>query len=241
MNHRHLQRNERLREQLTSEYVLGTLKGGARRRFEQWLAVDATLLHTVRQWQNRLSPMAEFAPNVQPPARVWQSIEQSLRLTAAPARARPPFRQRVFNDLAFWRGLGIGATALATLLIAVLMLRQPEIAPSPVYLAMLSGDSAQPVVVVTGDARQRTLTVHVVAQQNVAADKSLELWAVPSQGAPRSLGLVAGSGTVILRLPENITPQSAPLLAISLEPKGGSPNPNGPSGPILYKGAWVQI
>jgi anti-sigma-K factor RskA len=32
-----------------------------------------------------------------------------------------------------------------------------------------------------------------------------------------------------------------PVLAVSLEPKGGSPNPRAPSGPILYKGGWVRI
>ena len=31
------------------------------------------------------------------------------------------------------------------------------------------------------------------------------------------------------------------LLAVTLEPKGGSPNPNGPTGPILYKGRWVRV
>jgi anti-sigma-K factor RskA len=29
------------------------------------------------------------------------------------------------------------------------------------------------------------------------------------------------------------------VLAISLEPRGGSPDPNGPTGPVLYKGPWV--
>jgi anti-sigma-K factor RskA len=31
------------------------------------------------------------------------------------------------------------------------------------------------------------------------------------------------------------------LLAVTLEPKGGSPDPNGPSGPVLYKGAWIGL
>jgi anti-sigma-K factor RskA len=31
------------------------------------------------------------------------------------------------------------------------------------------------------------------------------------------------------------------LLAISLEPKGGSPDPNGPTGPVLYKGGWARL
>jgi anti-sigma-K factor RskA len=32
-----------------------------------------------------------------------------------------------------------------------------------------------------------------------------------------------------------------PLLAVTLEPKGGSQDPKGPTGPILFKGAWVRI
>jgi anti-sigma-K factor RskA len=29
--------------------------------------------------------------------------------------------------------------------------------------------------------------------------------------------------------------------AVSLEPKGGSLNPDWPSGPMLYKGGWVRL
>ena len=50
-----------------------------------------------------------------------------------------------------------------------------------------------------------------------------------------------GDGSLRLPMPANMTPQTIPLLAISLEPKGGSTNPNGPSGPILFKGAWLQL
>ena len=31
------------------------------------------------------------------------------------------------------------------------------------------------------------------------------------------------------------------LLAINLEPKGASPDPNGPAGPVLYKGSWARL
>ena len=222
---------------LAAEYVLGTLKGGARRRFEQLLHDDAALRLTVAEWRERLLPMAEFAPAVQPSPHVWRAIEQQLNL-----RRKPSFWLGLREDLSFWRGLGMVSTALATILIAVLLAKQPEPAvPLTSYVATLADDKAQPAFVITGDARQRRLTVKVLASQAVGADKSLQLWAVPKDGAPRSLGLVAENGSITLPLPENATPQSIPLLAISLEPKGGSPNPNGPTGPILFKGAWLQI
>ncbi len=237
MNIRH---NQALQEKLAAEYVLGTLKGRARRRFETWLRDDANLRRTVAQWQEHLQPMAEFAPAVQPSPQVWRAIERKLDLRGM--NQRRSFWLGLREDLSFWRGLGLVSTTLATILVAVLLARQPDLAlPQTSYVATLADDKAQTAFVVTGDARQRQLIVKVVSPQAVAADKSLQLWAVPQDGAPRSLGLIGESGRITLPLPENATPQSIPLLAISLEPKGGSPNPNGPTGPILFKGAWLQI
>ncbi|HEV2611597.1 MAG TPA: anti-sigma factor [Noviherbaspirillum sp.] len=243
MNLQNLKRNDRLLEQLAGEYVLGTLRGGARRRFEQWLRDDPVVKRAVAEWQDRLHPMAEFAPAAHPSPQVWQAIENQLKLGSAPVRQdRRSFWLGLREDLSFWRGLGMASTALATILITVMLTRQPEPAlPTMSFVATLSDDKAQPVMVVTGDAKRRQMTVKVVMPQNIAADRSLELWAVPKQGAPRSLGLVANNGTVVLPMPEDATPESIPVLAISLEPKGGSPNPNAPSGPVIFKGAWVQI
>lgn len=240
MNIRH---NESLREKLAAEYVLGTLRAGARRRFETWLQHDEALRRAVAEWQDRLHPLAELAPAVQPSPQVWREIEHRLHLEGSYIKQSGiSFWRGLHEDLSFWRGLGLVSTAVATILVAVLATKQPEpAAPLTNYVAMLADDKAQAVAVVTGDATRHQLVVKLVARQTVAADKSLQLWAVPKQGAPRSLGLIAADGTITLPLPDNATPQSIPLLAISLEPKGGSPDPNGPTGPILFKGAWVQI
>jgi anti-sigma-K factor RskA len=135
------------------------------------------------------------------------------------------------------------STTAACLLVAFLATRAPEAPNQPAasYVAMLADDKAQPVIVVTGDATRHQLVARLVSHTSVEAGKSLELWAVPQKGNPRSLGLVSADGSVTLPLPDFAIPQSAPVLAVSLEPKGGSPNPNGPTGPILYKGVWVQI
>jgi len=232
-----LQHNDALREKLASEYVLGTLKGGAQRRFEACLKNDAALRRAVAEWQDRLHPLGEFAPVVQPPPQVWRAIEKQLNLNS-----RRAFWLGLREDLSFWRGLGMASTALAIILISVLLTRQPELT-SPVanYVATLTDDKSQPIAVVTGDIKHHQLVIKVLSRQSIAADKSLELWAVPKVGNPRSLGLMAGNGSITLQLPENATPESIPLLAVTLEPKGGSPNPTGPTGPIVFKGAWIQI
>jgi len=243
MNLGQLRNNDALREKLASEYVFGTLRGGARRRFEEWLKEDAALRRSVAEWQDRLYPMAEFAPVALPSPQVWQAIEKQLNLQgAAPRSGRRSFWLGLREDLAFWRGLGMASTTVAAILATVLLTRQFEpFVPAATYVATLADDKAQPTMVITGDAKRRQLTVKVIAQPAVAADKSLELWAIPKDGTPRSLGLVAAGDTVTLPLPENTTPENTPVLAISLEPKGGSPNPNAPTGPVLYKGAWVEI
>jgi anti-sigma-K factor RskA len=237
MNHRSLQQNPRLRELLAAEYVLGTLKGRARHRFEQWLKVDAQLAQAVDGWNGRLQPMAELAAALPPPARVWDGIERRIGLRAA---ARPSLSSRLYESLGFWRGLGLAASAAALVLAGVMVTRAPApLAPS--YVATLSGDNAQLALAVSGDAARGTLTVRPVAVADIGADKSLELWAVPKQGAPLSLGLVSARAAVTLALPPDVTPQSMPLLAVTLEKKGGSGNPHAPGGPIVYKGAWASL
>jgi anti-sigma-K factor RskA len=233
MNIRH---NRQLREKLSAEYVLGTLKGGARRRFETWLRDDAALRHTIAAWRAQLEPMAEFCTAQTPPPRVWTGIAQRLRL--APA-ARPWAFWR--NDaLAFWRGLGMASSALALVLVAVLLTRTLE-TPRVSFVATLTDEKSQAAMLITADQRRGALDVRLIGAHPAGPGKSLQLWAVPRQGAPRSLGLLPDTGRATLAMTAAATGPDVALLAVTLEPKGGSPDPNGPSGPVLYKGAWIGL
>lgn len=231
-----------LLERLSAAYALGVLRGGARRRLEAHAARYVLVQRTMAEWQDKLTPMMEFARPAIPRPEVWQAIERRIKLKTEAT----PAKQGMFGflqGLAFWRGLSLASGAIAAILVAVIWLQQPQVVEGPAtdYVATLSDDKSQPVVVITGDSKRHQLVAHVVARQNLANDRSLELWAVPKKGAPRSLGLVAANGTVTLPLPDNATPDSIPLLAVSLEPKGGSPSAEGPTGPILFKGAWMRI
>ncbi|AKU20854.1 anti-sigma factor domain-containing protein [Massilia sp. NR 4-1] len=233
MNIRH---NEALRERLAAEYVLGSLRGGARRRLESWMHDDAALRRSVAEWQDRLTPMTEFTAPATPRPQVWEAIEDRLQL---PHPIKPwQFWRR--DRAALWRNLSLASGTLATVLALLLLIGQPE--PARIdHIATLSDDKAQTVLLLTGDSRRRTMDVRVVSQLTVASDKTLQLWAVPRQGAPRSLGILPDNRSARLELNERATGSDVALLAISLEPKGGSPDPNGPTGPILYKGQWLRL
>ncbi|MFB9241439.1 anti-sigma factor [Massilia antarctica] len=234
MNIRH---NIVLRQKLAAEYVLGTLRGGARRRFELWLHQDADLRDITAQWQQRLAPMAEFAGGVQPPKSVWRGIERRLNLKANPASG---WRFWLNDNLAFWRSLGMVSTAMAALLLVVVLSNRPVDAPVISHVATLSDDKAQPAMVLTADRKHHALDARVVGGDQVAPDKSLHLWAVPKSGKPRSLGVLADNKGKFA-LPDNAIGDDVAVLAVTLEPKGGSPDPNGPTGPIVYKGNWVSL
>jgi anti-sigma-K factor RskA len=68
------------------------------------------------------------------------------------------------------------------------------------------------------------------------ATKDLELWLIsPAVPAPRPLGLIA-KGTLSVDLgPLAARALASGVLAVSLEPAGGSPT-GSPTGPVLYQG-----
>ncbi len=224
-----------LRQKLAAEYVLGTLRGGARRRFEGWLHQDADLRNITAEWQQRLAPMAEFAGAVTPPKSVWKGIERRLGLK----RKAGAWQFWLNDNLAFWRSLGMVSTGLAALLLVVVLTKTAEV-PAISYIATLTDDKTQTAMLVTADARHRELEVRLLSDAPVAANKSLHLWAVPKSGRPRSLGVLAGNRGSF-PLTDKAIGADVALLAVTLEPKGGSPDPNGPTGPIVYKGPWMRL
>ena len=67
-----------LADRLAAEHVAGTLRGGARRRFESLLPAHPQLRAAVRAWQDRLMPLTLVVAPIEPPASVWQRIESRI-------------------------------------------------------------------------------------------------------------------------------------------------------------------
>ncbi|HEY6355173.1 MAG TPA: anti-sigma factor [Burkholderiaceae bacterium] len=224
-----------LADALAAQYVTGTLRGPARRRFEVLLGAHATLRTAVRRWQDRLIPMTAVLAPQTPPLRVWQRVERSLWPQLA-AAAPTPWGQR----LGFWRGAS-GAASVAALALAVLLAMPSGQAPPIVIVLQGTGDAAQPQgsFVASFSADGRALVTRPLTPVALQSDRVLELWAVPPQGAPRSLGVISSNGVTVIardKLPQRVLEAAnTSALAVSVEPPGGSPT-GAPTGPVVFAG-----
>jgi anti-sigma-K factor RskA len=218
-----------LADRLAAEYVLGTLRGGARRRFDTLLPAHPLLRTAVTDWQARLAPLTDSVPAVEPSAQLWARIEQ--RLFGAETQAGVPWWRR----LGLWQGLATTATVAAIGL--GVLLNQPQPVQPPIVIVLNANPDAVGVVparfVASLTPDGRALVLRPVDAVALDASRALELWAVPGQGAPRSLGLVRpDQATTVLRT--QLLDNTA-AFAVSLEPAGGSPT-GSPTGPILSLG-----
>ncbi|MGJ7532496.1 MULTISPECIES: anti-sigma factor [unclassified Variovorax] len=242
-----------LLELLAASHALGTLRGGARRRFEALAREQAPVRAAALVWQGRLAGMTELQPSVVPDPAVWTRIrnmidaEQSAlaigrQRDAANARAdSKPQQGGWLRSLALWRG-ATAAGALATVLAVAVGLNlrdQLHNAPAVQYVAVLSDDKDAASMLVTFDPKKKQLVLQRVGGFNEGNDKSLQLWALPPGGAPRSLGVLDNAPGLRLAASESDV-HAVPALAITLEAKGGVPPGSGPKGPVLFKGALIE-
>lgn len=254
-----IHRHPDLLDQLAAAYAIGTLRGGARRRFEALARERAPVRAAALVWQSRVASMTELAPAVTPSPVVWTRIHNLIEaereqaaMAAARAEPAPPVPAGWWRSLALWRGAA-GAGALATVLavITTVGLRdrmgaqidelQAKLSAQPQieYVAVLNDEQASASMLVTFDPKNRKLTLQRVGGYQEAADKSLQLWALPPGSKPRSLGVLSQEKLLQLAAGEGDV-REVPALAISLEPKGGVPSETGPTGPVLFKGALIQ-
>lgn len=219
---------ERL-DALAAQYALGTLSPRAGRRLAMAARSDPAIADAIRAWELRLAALAEACPAVTPSPRVWERVVARLGLEGSSAPAKP-VKSR-WQRVATWRGLALGSAAAAIALAVALVVLKPT-APAPAYVVVLAGADAHAALVATAVRGNNTLTIKPLAPLAVPTDRELELWALPTGANPRSLGRIPSTGVARVHLARAL---DAPALAISLEPRGGSPT-GLPTGPVIYSG-----
>jgi anti-sigma-K factor RskA len=243
-----LPQHPELLDRLAAAYALGTLRGGARRRFEAQARQSPTVRAAALIWQERFASITELQWAQAPGPNVWKRIANVVANECRPAAAPVDAGART-RAVRWWRAGALAAGAVAALQFSgevdrresqvAQLAAQLQARPEIRYVAVLNDDRSSASMLVTFDPARGTMTIKRVGGYQEAADKSLQLWALPPAGGPRSLGVLGGDAVSKLTAAENQV-KEAPALAISLEPKGGVPGDGGPTGPVLFKGALLK-
>ncbi|MDP3746824.1 MAG: anti-sigma factor [Phenylobacterium sp.] len=228
-------------EALAAEHALGVLSARERALAEARMARDPAFAAQVGAWRERLAPMLTAVGPVEAPAGLWARIERAL----------PANDNGLLKRMRLWRGTAMGSMGLAAagIAAAAMLASQPPVvirtAPppmAPMLDARLASTAGQPMFVAAYDPARKAMLVASLMAPGADPNHSHELWLIPADGKPRSLGLVApGTSKSMPMKPEMagmVTEGAA--LAVSVEPMGGSKS-QGPSGPVAAIGKLARI
>src|SRR4051794_18985632 len=127
---------------VAGEYVLGVLDASERSAVAQRIEGEPAFANEVASWEERLGGLADEVRSVTPPAAAWSRIEAAI---ASPARSPALVFGSLWQNLLFWRIIGIGSSGLATACLIALTyfgtMAAPDRAP---LLATLGQQGGQP-------------------------------------------------------------------------------------------------
>lgn len=213
---------------LSGEYLLGTLRGLVRKRFERALRDEPLVALRLQHWEVMFAPRFSAAMAVQPAAGGWERLKRELGL----ARFSTPWHRR----LGFWRGFAVAASAALMIGIGFEVL-PPMMEPAPVEIARLEGKTEAARVTARLSRDRQTLELQAARPVHAGPAQSYELWLIPAEGgAPLSLAVLGNLDARVAVAPAHsrrLIPGAK--LAVSVEPAGGSPT-GGPTGPVILAG-----
>jgi anti-sigma-K factor RskA len=227
-------------ETRAGEFVLGTLPEDERADARFRMRTDPDFKRAVDAWHRRLTPLLDGITPVEPAPGLQNKILE--RIIAR--REAPDGVIGLQRRLRRWQRFSLAATVIAGALIILLfgmLPREAVVRPEPDrYIAALQAGGQVPDLLVSVDLEQGAITVQRVGAQP-RAGTSFELWAAEGgRDKPQSLGVIDATTKIpVLRL-GSLTKANLEntVLAVSLEPVGGSPTGE-PTGPIVFSGRLV--
>ncbi len=223
---------------LAAEFALGALDRENMQIAEQRFENDPLFRAAVDEWQNQLTPMLDEVPSVAPDPKVWDAIAASTGVASGPKKSAS------WGSRAFWRGLAVfsSAVALASLAALLYLPGQGLLTPQSLspLVATLNAKGDAPTLLASFSPDNKTLMLRAVLPE-MEQTKVAELWLVPADGVPRSLGLL-DKAAMQFNLNNDVSRlmSEGGTLAISLEPKGGSPT-GAPTGPVIASGKLRRL
>lgn len=219
-----------LLDAVCGEYLLGTLRGPARRRLARALREEPSVAARLRYWEETCTPQYPTGTEVAPSRGAWRRLARELEL----ARYRPPWHRRP----GFWRNWAIAATFAFAAVVGLRTLDPGALqAPGTPPIARLAAAGGAPGVSARLTADGRALELRAARPVLAGPAQSYELWLLPAGGgAPVSLAVLGTLDARVALPPERRARlRAGAKLAVSVEPAGGSPS-GAPTGPVILIG-----
>ncbi|MDB5704867.1 MAG: hypothetical protein JWN66_1983 [Sphingomonas bacterium] len=236
-----------------AELALGLLEGEERAHALRRVLAEHGFAQEVERWRGYLAQLFDLWPSVAAPAGVLGRVERSIDgPPAVPVPVPVPARRSLFWPVA----ASLSSVAAAALLVFIVVRPidyapvQPHPQPHPSATAVVAAtpmlvasiDPVEAGAPVTAVYDPRSGGLRLTAASLADANRSAELWVIAGDGVPHSLGLLhtAGGSSFAVGADNRARLAAGTILAISLEPVGGSPT-GLPTGPVVAKGALSQV
>jgi len=243
---------------LIPAYVLGALDPEELAEIESWLHTDPEAPRLLADYQAVANQLVALAPARTAPDHLQADLRRRLAASRPPVAAPRPEARPSPRLRRMWQRpavrYGLAAALLLVVGLIVVLVQQSrrsepynaahmfdEIAAQPgaARYALVPGEgqdtlNGELVVSMAGDHA----VIRVEQLPALDAGQTFQLWLLDTAGTLRSGGLFQREGT---DQPTYIAiPMSAPINAyqrfgVSIEPAGGSPKPDGPTGPIVFR------
>lgn len=218
------------RDALAAELALGLLDGAERTAALRLSLADPAFAAEVEAWKTRLSPLLDTIPEATPSPRVWDAVE--ARIGAAAPIALPAAASSV-RSLRLWRGSALLSGTLAAGLALFIVLRPADVTPpTQVAVSQLADTSGGAAMTVAYDGQTGELRLSPATLERIGG--SPELWVIPADGIPRSLGIVGTAGQT-LTVDAKLRPffKGGVTLAVTLEDPATAPHAAPTALPVL--------
>ncbi len=226
-------------DRLAASYVLGTLQGGARRRFESVMYSQPTVASAVASWTEQMSPLLTTLAPIAPSQSLWKSIAKATNIKTPVAKTSwwqqwlaPLFTPLPAGALALGVVLGVVAPALWQ---AQTLSQRQSLLPES-YVGVLATPQGKTGLTVSSLRKGNLVELQQASIATLPAAHTLYLWRIDKTGQVAPVAAIPNEkwGKITLAEPAEAVFFSAVELAVSIEPAGSAPTK--PSQAFIYRG-----
>lgn len=239
-------------ETLAAEYALGLLEGQELLTVRGRVSREPEFAAAVESWERRLAPLLDEIGGAEPSPELWPRIMAAMEQQSANGVASAEVI--VLQDrLRRWKWATGIASAAAAIALAYVGFLPSTTQPPPSGTAQ-QGDPAPKMMVANFQIEGTPLRLDLMylpQEQSIMVTAiglspdgvhDHEIWLVPGEGAPISLGVVTPGKVTAHSVPEEVAKQITPgsHLVLTREPIGGKPD-GVDAGPVVSEGDFTLI